>query len=421
MNIHKIDTLEPELFNNLLATKKIEELKGERDNCFLVMIDDETFELETFKNNNEINIIENWFENIGQSFYLEDTKLLLTKEEINEVHNIIGCQIPIDRKKQITNDITKIKTYLKSKKHINELKLTYNNINKNIDGNINKNIDGNKITSKKINQIHETMLIPNYVEKLSAKIETRTFDTLKQKIKKSSLNYIGYNNSDYENNSLLNLGGLHKLQKKDEKTLIKYYIIYNEKYNGSFPITNPSNLELNILKNKKLGFNIYEEIEVCKDNKEFITILNTLISNKVHDNENEFKKRINTIKNLYKQSEDDLKEKSEFDFIKSFINNRYKINNDIQYKIKASKILNIIEDYLKYNISEFKTGKISFRNKLSKYLLELGLKKKRFTDGFYYYGLIHKNVSVREKFGTDINDKDILKKIINNRQNELNS
>ena len=34
---------------------------------------------------------------------------------------------------------------------------------------------------------------------------------------------------------------------------------------------------------------IYEEIEVCKDNTEFITILNTLISNKVHDTENDFK------------------------------------------------------------------------------------------------------------------------------------
>lgn len=411
MNIHTIET---QLFDNLLATKKIKELKEEREmeNCFIVMIDDETFELETFKNNNEINIIEKWFENIGQSFYLEDTKLLLIKEEINEVHNIIGNKIPINRKKQIANDITKIKTYVNARIDIDKLKLIYNNINS-----INKNINENKIPSKKIEPISINIDIPKCVGKLSRKIETRTFDTLTEKNNNNfSENYTGYNNDDYKNNSILNLGGLHETK---ETALTKYYIIYNQNYNGSFSITNPSNLEINILKNKKLGFSIYEEIEVCDNNTEFITILNALISNKVHDNENEFKKRINTIKNLYKQSEDVLKEKSEFDYVKSFINNRYEINNDIQYKIKASEILNIIEDYLKYNIPKFKTGKISFRNKLSKYLLELGLKKKRFTTGFYYFGLVPKNVSVREKFGTDINDKDILKKIINNRQNEL--
>lgn len=409
MNIHPIES---QLFDNLLASEKIKELKETRESCFYVMIDDETFELETFENNNEINIIKKWFENIGQSFYLEDTNLLLTKEEINEIHNIIGNEIPINRKKQITNDIKKIKTYFNAKRNIDKLKLIYNNINK-----INKNINENKIQSKKIEPISINIDIPKCVGKLSRKIETRTFDTLTEKNNNNfSGNYTGYNNDDYENNSILNLGVLHK---KEEKTLTKYFIIYNQKYKGSFSITNPSDLELKILKNKKLGFGIHEEIEVCNNNTEFITILNTLISNKIHDTDNEFEKRINTIKNLYKQSEDDLKEKSEFDYVKSFINNRYTINNDIQYKIKASEILNIIEDYLKYNIPKFKTGKISFRNKLSKYLLDLGLKKKRFTNGFYYYGLVHKNVSVREKFGSDINDKDILKKIINNRHNEL--
>lgn len=38
----------------------------------------------------------------------------------------------------------------------------------------------------------------------------------------------------------------------------------------------------------------------------------------------------------------------------------------------------------------------SFRNKLSKYLLDIGLKRKRFSDGFYYYGLKDKEVGERD-------------------------
>ena len=125
MNIHT--TSSSQLFDNLLATEKIKELKEENESCFYVMIDDETFELETFKNNNEINIIQKWFENIGQSFYIKDTNLLLTKKEINEVHNIIGNEIPINKKKQIINDINKIKIYFNAKRNINKLKLIYNN------------------------------------------------------------------------------------------------------------------------------------------------------------------------------------------------------------------------------------------------------------------------------------------------------
>lgn len=46
MNIHTIET---QLFDNLLATKKIKELKEERNNCFIVMIDDETLNWKLLK------------------------------------------------------------------------------------------------------------------------------------------------------------------------------------------------------------------------------------------------------------------------------------------------------------------------------------------------------------------------------------
>jgi len=174
-----------------------------------------------------------------------------------------------------------------------------------------------------------------------------------------------------------------------------------------------------MLNNEKLGFKIYKIISINEENKEFISILNTLISCKVHDSEETFKKKVDTIISLYTQSEDNLKQKTEFQHIKIFINDKYNINNKIENKIKASNLLNIIEEYLENNIENFTRGKISFRNKLSKYLHDIGLKKKRFGDGFYYYGLILKNISVSEKFGIDINSKNLIENIINKRQDEI--
>ena len=59
------------------------------------------------------------------------------------------------------------------------------------------------------------------------------------------------------------------------------------------------------------------------------------------------------------------------------IRNNYKISTDIQFKIKASTLLDSINKL---------SVKISY-NKLAKYLTELGLQRKRLFDGMYYYGL----------------------------------
>jgi hypothetical protein len=139
----------------------------------------------------------------------------------------------------------------------------------------------------------------------------------------------------------------------------------------------------------------------------------------MHDDENDFKKRIDLITNLYNQYKNDMKTKTEFENIKDFITNSYDINDNINYKIKASDILTIIENYYsETNNTNFIQGDISFRNKLSKYLTDLGLKKKRLSDGIYYFGLVLKDNS-KYKYNNNINllDKDILNKLKNSRCN----
>jgi len=67
--------------------------------------------------------------------------------------------------------------------------------------------------------------------------------------------------------------------------------------------------------------------------------------------------------------------------VKTFISCNYNITDDINDKMKASELFNEIYKFLK--IEE----KINIRNKLTNFLLDIGLKKKRYNDGIYYYGL----------------------------------
>ena len=57
---------------------------------------------------------------------------------------------------------------------------------------------------------------------------------------------------------------------------------------------------------------------------------------------------------------------------------------------------------------------IGVRNRLSNYLLELGLQKKRFSDGFYYYGIIKK-----DNFKLDLKNENILDEIIKKRISDI--
>lgn len=417
MNIHN-DSLDNMFNNNLLAGIKIKEIKEDEKQCYYIMVDlDNTFQIEIFENK-EIEYITKWFENIGQTIDIEEANISVTESEMNEIYNIIGNKIPLEKKDCIIEDINKIKKYLNTKREFEKLKLAYNNL---------ENKDNSKLPSIKIKPIQKdnsklaSMTIePNHNDKYNEYIFSNFHKNVlnKNKNKKKKKEISGYNINEYENNSILNLGGLLKYNDEKKKNN-KYYIIYNSKYNGSFSLCNISELELKMLNKEKLGFKIYKIISINEENKEFISILNTLISCKIHDCDETFKKKVDTIISLYTQSENNLKQKTEFQHIKKFINDKYNINNKIENKIKASNLLNIIEEYLENNIKNFTRGKISFRNKLSKYLHDVGLKKKRFCDGFYYYGLIPKNISVSEKFKTDINNKNLIENIMNKRQNEI--
>jgi hypothetical protein len=79
---------------------------------------------------------------------------------------------------------------------------------------------------------------------------------------------------------------------------------------------------------------------------------------------------------------------SEEQQVKKFLHSKYIIDDDINHKMKASILYDLI---INSNVVKIDNDKISgFRTRLSKYLKEIGLHKKRYNDGFYYYGIIKK-------------------------------
>ncbi len=98
-------------------------------------------------------------------------------------------------------------------------------------------------------------------------------------------------------------------------------------------------------------------------------------------------------------SDSTLTQNSINDMIIGYITSNYKITDDPKQIIKASVLLEQTEqafsiDRTSYTDSKFQelvSDKLKFRKQLSETLLHLGLKKKRLSDGIYYYGIEYKD------------------------------
>ena len=83
-----------------------------------------------------------------------------------------------------------------------------------------------------------------------------------------------------------------------------------------------------------------------------------------------------------KASLDTLNEEKQ---VKTYILNSYTISDDINHKMKASVLYDIIINSMCVFINPSKLN--GFKNRLSKYLKDIQLSKKRYNDGYYYYGI----------------------------------
>lgn len=124
-----------------------------------------------------------------------------------------------------------------------------------------------------------------------------------------------------------------------------------------------------------IGVNITNKIEDYFNLKEF-------------NDYNEALTKIESFNELYQVCEDNIDTQSEKLMILGYIKNKYDILNEPSHKINAKKI----EEDIQHELQLFVSNQDAFSKRISGYLLELDLNKKRFSDGIYYCGIKPKDI-----------------------------
>jgi ankyrin repeat protein len=196
-------------------------------------------------------------------------------------------------------------------------------------------------------------------------IDYQNFIEYNKKINEIRFKYTGKLNIDCD------------IKEKEDVNKNKYnkILVYNDNSHISFIIDNPDKDDLQLLENCVCGYKKYIEFENDEIDNNINISLITLFDKKCFDDEKSFIGEVEMFKKLYK-IDNSLKRD-----VKTFILTNYTITDNINDKMKAIDLFNEIYKFLR--IEE----KINIRNKLTNFLLDIGLKKKRYNDGIYYYGL----------------------------------
>jgi len=256
----------------------------------------------------------------------------------------------------------------------------------------------NKITNLKINIGLENSKHNTYVPSIENEIkitnfdksyEIRTFPLVNTDVDLSKLAPLSSridfqsNPLTYENDNIKgfdknnNFALLNNIYDETDK-----FIMYCEYLNFSF-ILDKNDKMMNTFMKFKSHFGFKKSLKLDLDTYDE-KLLTTLFENKFFDDEKDFLNLLDTFKNTIKNDKEVILENK----INRFIKLRYKITTSSNDCISAKELNESLIAYL--NIED--TNSVSFRNKLGRILLNLGLQKKRKRDGIYYYGLVLKEI-----------------------------
>jgi hypothetical protein len=181
-------------------------------------------------------------------------------------------------------------------------------------------------------------------------------------------------------------------QEKDPKDASKNMVILLNKENAktisTIVLTDPSDAILETVeKYSEYGwtqlFSVQSKLPVIAEfvRKEFdaANFYNTDALNAMLESTASF------VKSSRATAKDEFVVQSEEGAVTEFLKDKYTIDDNVEHKLKASALCDVIiqNDIVKIADSQL----TSFKNRLARYLKTLGLRKKRYNDGFYYYGI----------------------------------
>lgn len=150
-----------------------------------------------------------------------------------------------------------------------------------------------------------------------------------------------------------------------------FQIINNHCEYGFIKLFNIYTNNLNIIDFVKKSFNYFTFNNIDEINKTLEFLLNYIElfskSNKLNEINNSEEKSIST-----------------------YLKSRFVLDNDINNRMKFTDLYNILLSVPFIDINQNKIN--GFKNRLSSYLKNIGLLKKRYNDGYYYYGIREKTI-----------------------------
>jgi len=411
-NVYTFGQLEKEVpIKKTILNKSCEK----KYNISYVIKDNDTFDIEFFESQNEKEILDKWMNKIGKSICIEDVFLEVDEELKKCIENEFERNLPISQydKDELNKVFQEIIQLCNLRKNINKYKLKYSKNTADI--------------AKKCNFYPTSanfQIDPNDIAKNGLK--TKSKDITRTCIKEESIyNHITQDTltipsqlhdinarNEAENYTLLCNAFPEKRIPETPKNLDKMIIVLHEESLFTFVVENPTTEEYNIVKNKRFGFQLKFEANI-EDTMN--SIMNKLFNEKCFESLIELDKEIETMNVLINKNASDFKDIREKKQVEKFIHDNYEVNNNVGDKMKASELCTLIEENFQ-TLGICVGNIIAFRNRLSKYLLDIGLQKKRFGDGFYYYGLKgrfngYKNI--------DLKDDNVIENLMKERQQEF--
>lgn len=169
---------------------------------------------------------------------------------------------------------------------------------------------------------------------------------------------------------------------KKEKRILKYYLLFNNIINISF-IFECEEYLMDSLSKRFKEFIIIDELK----SNQIVDAFKPFLHKKTFSNVDDVKKKLKGLLALYgdntciESSEDTLRI-SELNKVKKYIDSYY-----ISDPLNKIKIHDFYDHIINTLCIDFKSVG-AFKKRLAGYLLELGVNKTRFSDGYYFVGLV---------------------------------
>jgi hypothetical protein len=420
--------------------------KNKDKQIVLINFEDDTFKSVISIDKAKLDIINGWYSTCKQLVDIEETQIIIPNDIENEIRNIINNELNMincnHKEMFIQSYAPEIIHFVQSRNRIKLLNKQLSiqlpeceNINKKTDvwnlDKLNINVPDNLFYTDSYfyKKDGKTLLFTKYNKQKKEKTEKDaghigTFDASKNK----DTDITRYKRIDDAKNMITDIIQQYNASCNKTEQPINEVKSYNDPYNALCPAFGSNCQEINeqiakkeeskydnsklvivlfnpkffqtivtfdpdliiletIFEHKEYGF--MELFTINTNNEEIELLVRKQYDGVIFNNAEELNSTMSSTSQFFeyiKSKEKNKEDSKEEEVVKEYLNKFYVLSDDINKKMKASALYDSI---ISSEICTFdnKFTLSGFRNRLSVYLKKLGLQKKRYNDGYYYYGI----------------------------------